>query len=81
MKLQFAITAVLFSMLFAQASLAGAPASTVDPLRDRIGQIVYPPGVKAPPADSSSQPAGSNPPQTTQTTGTGTTTTPDTSSR
>ncbi len=42
--------AIILSATIAGQAHAAAKASDVDPLRDRIGQIVYPPGVHPPKA-------------------------------
>ena len=51
MKLHTAVIATLLSLSLAPQSSAAARASDVDPMRERIGQIVYPLGVH-PPKDS-----------------------------
>ncbi len=48
MKFRFAVFSALVSALLVQQAIAAAPASNVDPARDRIGQIVYPLGVHPP---------------------------------
>jgi hypothetical protein len=52
MKSKSAVIAALVFALLGQQSFAAANSSTVDPARDRIGQIVYPLGVH-PPKDAS----------------------------
>jgi hypothetical protein len=62
--------AASLALAFAQQSLAGAPSSSVDPARDRIGQIVYPLGVH-PPKDAGKTQGISAKDKTAQTPNTG----------